>query len=59
MKATGQEFKAVLEDAMNAVVSKNTGSYPYAGGLKWDVDLTKAKGKRVLNLQMRNEHEQY
>ena len=59
LKATGQEIKAVLEDAMDAVVSKNTGSYPYAGGLKWDVDLTKVKGQRVSNLQVRNTQGQY
>jgi len=59
LKATGQEIKAVLEDAIDAVVSKNTGSYPYTGGLKWDVDLTKVKGQRVSNLQVRNAQGQY
>ena len=59
LKATGQEIKAVLEDAIDAVVSKNTGSYPYTGGLKWDVDLTKVKGQRVSNLQVRNTQGQY
>ena len=59
LKATGQEIKAVLEDTMDAVASNNTGSYPYAGGLKWDVDLTKAKGQRISNLQVRNVQGQY
>ena len=59
LKATGQEIKAVLEDAMDAVTRNNTGSYPYAGGLQWDVDLTQAKGQRVSNLQVRNAQGQY
>ena len=59
LKATGQEIKAVLEDAIDAVTLNNTGSYPYAGGLQWDVDLTKAKGQRVSNLQVRNAQGQY
>lgn len=59
LKATGQEIKAVLEDAMDAVTRNNTGSYPYAGGLQWDVDLTQAKGQRVSNLKVRNAQGQY
>ena len=59
LNATGQEIKAVLEDAMDAVTSNNTGSYPYAGGLQWDVDLTKAKGQRLSNLKVRNAQGQY
>lgn len=59
LKATGQEIKAVLEDAIDAVTLNNTGSYPYAGGLQWDVDLTQAKGQRVSNLQVRNAQGQY
>ncbi|AOA57836.1 bifunctional metallophosphatase/5'-nucleotidase [Acinetobacter larvae] len=59
LKATGQEIKAVLEDAMDAVVKNNSGSYPYAGGLTWHVDLTQAKGQRISNLQVRNAQGQY
>ncbi|HIU64556.1 MAG TPA: 5'-nucleotidase C-terminal domain-containing protein [Candidatus Avacidaminococcus intestinavium] len=59
LNATGQEIKAVLEDAMDAVTRNNTGSYPYAGGLQWDVDLTQAKGQRVSNLKVRNTQGQY
>lgn len=50
LQATGQEIKSTLEDAIDAVALNNTGSYPYTGGLKWDVDLTQAKGQRVSNL---------
>lgn len=59
LKATGQEIKAVLEDAMDAVATNNTGSYPYSGGLRWDVDLTKAKGQRLSNLHVRDSQGQY
>ena len=59
LKATGQEIKAVLEDAMDAVVNNNSGSYPYAGGLHWDVDLTQTKGQRISNLQVQNASGQY
>lgn len=59
LKMTGQEIKAVLEDAMDGVVNKNTGSYPYAGGLRWNVDLKRPKGERLSNLQVRDAQGQY
>lgn len=54
LNVTGAELKAVVEDAMQAVADKNTGSYPYAGGLRWDVDMTQPKGQRITNLQVRD-----
>lgn len=55
LKVTGQEVKDTLEDAIDGVVShNNSGSYPYTGGLRWEVDLNKAKGQRISNLQLRN-----
>ncbi len=55
LKATGQEVKDALEDAIDGVVSSNnSGSYPYTGGLRWEVDLNKTKGQRIGNLQVRN-----
>ena len=59
LKITGQEVKAVLEDAIDAVANHNTGGYPYTAGLQWDVDLTQVKGKRVSNLKVRNAEGQY
>ncbi len=50
---TGTEVKAALEDAMDSVVTGNTGSYPYAGGLRWHVDLRQDKGSRLSNLEIR------
>jgi 5'-nucleotidase len=54
LNATGAELKAVLEDAVAAVVANNTGSYPYTGGLRFNVDMNQAKGARVTGLQVRN-----
>lgn len=55
LKATGQEVKNALEDAIDGVVTNNnSGSYPYTGGLRWEVDLNKAKGQRISKLEVRN-----
>lgn len=60
LDATGTEVKAILEDAIDAVVTQNnTGSYPYTGGLRWNVDLTKDKGLRISQLEVRNQNNQY
>lgn len=57
---TGAEIKATLEDAIAGVIDqKNSGSYPYTGALRWQVDVTKAKGQRVSNLELRNAQGQY
>ena len=46
LSMTGQEIKNVLEDALDYALSPDgsTGAYPYAAGLRWDVDSSKAKG---------------
>jgi 5'-nucleotidase len=51
---TGAEIRAALEDAMQSVVAGNTGSYPYAGALRWQVDLGQARGARLSALEHRN-----
>lgn len=52
---TGAEVKATLEDAMNGVLAEgNSGSYPYTGGLTWNVDFNKAYGQRISQLKVRN-----
>ncbi len=57
---TGAEVKATLEDAMDGVIAQNnTGSYPYTGGLRWNVDFTKDKGQRLSQIQVRNTSGQY
>ena len=42
----GSELRAVLEEAVAyflADLSANTGAYPYAAGLRWNVDLTRGR----------------
>ncbi|TCM59385.1 5'-nucleotidase [Acinetobacter calcoaceticus] len=58
---TGAEIKATLEDAMNAVVTQDnsTGSYPYTGGLRWNVDLNQDRGQRLTKLEVRMSNGQY
>lgn len=53
---TGDEVKGMLEDGLEAVYGPggSTGPYPYAGGLRFDVDASAAKGQRVRNIEVRN-----
>jgi len=55
LNATGAEVKAALEDAVEGVAGPagNTGCYPYTGGLRWRLDLTKPKGARLSHLEIR------
>ena len=59
MSMTGAEVKAVLEDTMDNIANGGTGGYPYSGGLRWDVDLTQAKGSRLSNLEVLNDDGTY
>lgn len=46
---------AVLEDALSSShdgADPSTGAYPYVAGLRMDVDMSKAKGSRVLNVEI-------
>ncbi|QDJ42040.1 bifunctional metallophosphatase/5'-nucleotidase [Bordetella hinzii] len=54
LDVTGAEVKAMLEDGMQAVFGPGgtTGPYPYAGGLRWDVDSTQTQGNRVSNIEV-------
>lgn len=52
---TGAEVKAAVEDAMTSVASGNTGSYPYAGGFRWAVDLNRPAGDRLSQLAVRDD----
>ena len=55
LSMTGQEIKNVLEDALDYALSPDgsTGAYPYAAGLRWDVDSSKAQGDRISNLEFK------
>lgn len=52
---TGSEVKSTLEDAVDSVISgTGTGAYPYAAGLRWNVDMNQAKGSRISGLEFKN-----
>jgi 5'-nucleotidase/UDP-sugar diphosphatase len=55
LEMTGAEIKSTLEDALDYALSEggSTGAYPYASGLRWDVDLSQAKGSRFFNVQIK------
>lgn len=60
LKATGQEVKNALEDAVEGVLgNNNSGGYPYTGGLRWDIDLNQPKGYRISNLQVKDANNIY
>lgn len=51
----GSEIKQVLEDALiNTLDNKSTGSFPYAYGLRYDIDTTMGANNRILNLEIKN-----
>jgi 5'-nucleotidase len=60
MEMTGAEIVAVLEDAVSnhmdpvSGVLGSNGSHPYAAGLRWDLDLSKPRGQRFGNLEVRD-----
>ncbi|MEY4505804.1 MAG: hypothetical protein RL297_382 [Pseudomonadota bacterium] len=53
---TGAEIQAALEDAAsNHLDNKSSdGSHPYAAGLRWNLDMSRAKGQRFSALQVKN-----
>ncbi len=61
LEMTGSEIAAVLEDAVanhrdpaaNGVRGSD-GSHPYAAGLRWNLDLSKPRGQRFANLEVRD-----
>ena len=56
MNLTGAQLVAALEDATANHLdnAQSNGSHPYAAGLRWDLDMSKAKGQRFTNVQVRN-----
>ena len=51
---TGQQIIDVLEDALSNRLDDegSTGSYPYASGLRYDVDASQDEGNRVSNVEI-------
>lgn len=58
---TGAEIHAVLEDALDFAMSEggSTGAYPYASGLRWKVNASKAKGERFYDLEVMKKGESW
>ncbi len=56
LQLSGRQIKDVLEDAVaNYLDNRNSdGSHPYAAGLRWDLDLSKARDRRFSRLEVRN-----
>lgn len=56
LSMTGAEVHAAVEDALAFVLGgpSNTGAYPYAAGLRFEVDLNRPRGARAANLQVKN-----
>lgn len=52
----GSEIKQVLEDALTNYLDNggSTGSFPYAYGLRYDVDTSAAANSRISNLEIKN-----
>ena len=59
LSMTGQEIHDVLEDALDYALSPDgsTGAYPYAAGLRWDVDTSQSKGNRISNLEVKGRND--
>ena len=56
VELTGREVVAALEDAVanHLDLAQSSGSHPYAAGLRWDLDMSKPKGQRFGNVQVRH-----
>jgi 5'-nucleotidase len=55
LEMTGDEISLVLEEALDLALNPDgsTGAYPYAAGLRWDIDVTKSFGDRFSNIQFK------
>lgn len=55
---TGQQVKDTVEDGIDSMLGNNggtgSGAYPYTAGLRFDVDITKAKGLRASNFEIQS-----
>ncbi len=53
LEMTGQQIDDSLEEGIQNAVREDgsTGAYPYASGLRFDVDLTQEQGERVTNIE--------
>ncbi len=56
MPVTGAQLLATLEDAVANHLDQggSTGSHPYMAGARWDLDLSRPRGQRFANVQVRD-----
>ncbi|ABC27320.1 5'-nucleotidase/2',3'-cyclic phosphodiesterase and related esterases [Hahella chejuensis KCTC 2396] len=54
LQMTGRQIVDVLEDALSNTLDNNgsSGSYPYAAGLRFNVDASQTKGARLSNVEV-------
>lgn len=57
LEMTGQQIIDVLEDALSNALDEggSSGSYPYASGLRYEVDASQAEGSRVSNVEVNSQ----
>jgi 5'-nucleotidase/UDP-sugar diphosphatase len=57
LKLSGQEVLDSIEDGLDFYASSpggNTGAFPYGSHIRWDIDMTKAKGRRLGNVELKD-----
>ena len=56
---TGEEIRQVLNEAVDFAHDPDgsSGAYPYAAGLRWDVDMTRATGEQLFNIEVKSRDE--
>ncbi|MCE0759021.1 NAD nucleotidase [Marinobacter sp. G11] len=56
---TGEEIRQVLNEAVDFahVEGGSSGAYPYAAGLRWDVDMTREQSDRLFNIEVKPRNE--
>jgi len=56
LEVQGSEMIAALEDAVSNHLdhAQSDGSYPYAAGLRWHLDMRRPRGQRFSNVQVRS-----
>lgn len=59
LNMTGAEIRQVLNEAVTFAHAPDgsTGAYPYAAGLRWDVDMTRSDGDQLFNIEVRGRSE--
>ncbi|MEN9374200.1 MAG: hypothetical protein RIR79_1752 [Pseudomonadota bacterium] len=56
LDVTGTQLVAAVEDgiANHLDALQSNGSHPYAAAMRWDLDMSKPRGQRLTNVQVRN-----